>query len=111
MITLIVTLSVLAFLFVAYCATGSIVRYRGGIRKCPQMIPHYHIWKAFADAVRDGWVFASSCGKRRAEPRVRPPLQRDPDEDENRAFRAVMDEDDIELDLDDDEANQPAISV
>jgi hypothetical protein len=98
-------LTVLAVVFLAYCITGSVVRYRGGIRTFPQMIPHYTAWRSFGNGARDFAIYVTSCGKRRA-----PPTAHQQVEYEDRAFNShVIDEDDIELD--DDAVNQPAIPV
>ena len=35
-----VVAAAVAVLLLGYCAVGACVRYRGGIRRCPDMLPH-----------------------------------------------------------------------
>lgn len=45
----------LVALFGGYCVVGTCVRFRGGIRRCPDMMPHSRFW---------GDVWARCCRRR-----------------------------------------------
>ena len=106
--TLTAVLCLTGLLFAVYCIMGSIVRYRGGIRTCPHMMPHYRTWRHLGESVccccsnSDGGASGDLAGagddgaKRRASI----------DEDRIAFTRVAVDEDDI--DLDDDDFNLPA---
>lgn len=55
---------ILVVLFIIYCAAGTIVRYRRGVRTCPEVVPHCAFW---VDLMY--WIFC--CGKSRSDQRYR----------------------------------------
>ena len=93
-----------------YFAVGSAVRYKGGVRRCPDMLPNYRFWRYVMGLLRDGFYFATSCGKYRAKKQAESKvLPTNPN-----AFDKLPDgEDDMDDldDLDDEDFNEPAVAI
>jgi hypothetical protein len=49
-----------------YCGVGTYVRYRGGVRGCPDVVPHLRFWRNAALLAWDGLRFCFTCGRSRA---------------------------------------------
>lgn len=104
-----VVLGVLVVLFATYLILGTVVRYRGGIRTCPQMLPHYQFWSGAARRVADGVLYVVTCGKHV------PKRERGPTLPDDAEFGTVADDgDNMPLndgvsDDDDDMLNLPAV--
>lgn len=103
-VVLIVFFAVLA----VYFAIGAAVRYKGGVRRCPDMLPNFRFWRWVVFLVRDGILFTTSCGKYRPQPqsegKVLPTNPRTFD-------HLPADEGDEGDNLDDDDFNEPAVVV
>lgn len=54
---------------VVYFGVGTVVRYRHGMRRCPDMLPNYTFWRAVVAHIRDGFMYAATCGKYHPPPR------------------------------------------
>lgn len=90
---------------IVYFITGSIVRYRGGITTCPQMLPHFQTWRWIAIHIRDGVCCVVHCGKRRPPPAPVNPF------DDSRPFSTLPGEEDVDMDDDDEFHNAPVSTV
>jgi hypothetical protein len=108
---------VLEALLAAYFVLGMVVRYRGGKRSCPEIIPNYSFWRGAAGRVSGCIACLATCGRERGEA-----ADVKPDEPEmaglSRKAKRRQDSDDVLYDIDDgsfdwdnenEEMNAPAV--
>lgn len=102
-----VVLVVAVCLLGVYFAVGTLVRYRKGLRHCPEVLPNFTFWRRLWYALRDGVCYIVTCGKHRpSQPQDAAVLPSKPRRDFG--FEELPDDGD---DFDDDAAMQPAVVV
>ena len=105
--------------FVAYLVAGSCVRYRSGIRTCPEVLPNFIMWRRLYELGHRAVMCVVTCGRYRPQPeRVVAVMPQMPSGQfraggiagrDSQAFHQLPDVDD--LDEDDFGPNEPSVTV